>query len=1031
MLRIDPTTKPFAVSRGLLLCRGLLRCRGLLLCAALLSTLACGTPGATTTGGSSDTGAPDDVAAVDAASDDAAGTDTDVVGDDVADVLADVVDAVEDAVQDATTDAAVADVPLPDVTKDIVKKDVQDIAVEDAGPITKQAYPTACSAASDCQLPCATGACVGGKCSFSVKANACLVPSAPGEVTCYGAGLPDDITPCLACVPSIATNKLSSVTGILALSAPGEGVAVSDTAAGGIVWGYDSKRFVSPPASLYFGDPATHTYANGKHVSSTATLPKIAIPKTAGVSPSLSFWLWLDTEASPGFDVLTVNVIDGAATVPVWSSDPQQNTTHGAWQRVTLDVSAWAGQSLTLQFAFDTQDASVNAFEGVYIDDVEVSSGCCASVADCDDGNACSVDSCAMGVGGTPACQHAPKEDCCNSAGDCNDGKPCTLDLCPTAGGTCSHSAKIDCCMSAGDCDDADTCTVDTCTGAGGGCKHQNTCCSTDGECQSADPCLVGACSSGTCTFQSICCKADGDCDDFNPCTNDTCEKGSCVHAASSAPGCCAPNLITANFDGSTGAMDLTSTSSQLMWHYAAVPDSVGGIGVLAFGDPNASTYSVPLSAKPKAVASTPLLTLLANNETSLGFSYRADTISSSYTLRVFVVIDGTEVTLASKSITSGSTAWQTVNVDLSPVAGKSFAVQFEVTTPVSFGSITNTQVYVDNIHVDSTCLPKKCTSTAACGPSGYTLQCYTGVCTDGVCGYPYSCCDADGDCNDGGLCTTDKCVNKKCQFQPIKNCCMGNNDCDDKDPCTSDSCAGPGAQCSFASIAGCCTTSAQCDDKNSCTADTCTKNVCKNAQTCCTADADCADGETKCTTDTCVNKVCQHKGTGAAGCCEANTFTNDFDAGDAKDMTFANSAGPTQGWQLWGASPNAVSGTGVLYYGDPAASNYNFGNSNGTASLTIALNAEVASSLTLDLFMETESSSSYDNLTISVEGTQVWTKGSANPPMGTWTTVTADLSQWQGKTVTLKFDFATMDSVANSTFGVAIDNLKIVAKCP
>ena len=96
----------------------------------------------------------------------------------------------------------------------------------------------------------------------------------------------------------------------------------------------------------------------------------------------------------------------------------QLSTTHGSWQRITLDVSAWAGQSLTLQFAFDSIDGSVNAFEGVYIDEIEVSTGCCAAASDCDDGNACSLDLCQPTSGGTPACVHTPKADCCNTVGD-------------------------------------------------------------------------------------------------------------------------------------------------------------------------------------------------------------------------------------------------------------------------------------------------------------------------------------------------------------------------------------------------------------------------------------------------------------------------------------------------------------------------------------------------------------------------------------------------------------------------------------
>lgn len=936
----------------------------------------------------------------------------------------------EDAVSDAVSDSSLDD--AADTGKDVVG----DVPPEDAGKIGKTIHSTACTQSADCTIPCATGACISGTCSYGLKGGACLVPMGGNQVACYGAGLADDVTPCLSCAPQVATNKLSSLSGAVVLNGLGEGVATADSVQGGMTWNFDSKRSISGGFSLYFGDPTTHTYANGKQVAGTATLPPIPVPKTAGVSPSLSFWLWMDTEATADFDFLTVNVIDGAATVPLWNSNPQLNTTHGSWQRVTLDVSAWSGKSVTVQFAFDSIDASVNAYEGVYVDQVEISTGCCSSPADCDDGNACSADTCAPSGVGTLGCVHTSTPNCCNTPGDCNDGKLCTLDLCPTAGGQCQHSAKVDCCMIASDCDDQDSCTLDTCSGAGGGCKHQNTCCKSDGECQSADPCLVGSCASGTCIFASTCCQKDSDCDDFNTCTNDSCASGACVHGASTAPGCCAPNLITANFDASSEGFDLTSSSSTIGWHYKAVTDSSGGIGVLAFGDPNSASYSVSASAKLKAVAATPALTLLAGNETTFAFSYRADTVTSNFTLRVFAVIDGSEVTLATKSINSFSTSWQTVSLDLSALAGKNFAINFEGAAASTFGNVINTQIYLDNVQVDSTCLPKKCDGTPSCNNAGYTLNCYTGVCTDGICSWPYSCCDTDGDCNDNGLCTADKCINKKCQFQPIKDCCMGNNDCNDANPCTTDTCGGPGAICTFAVIAGCCTSSGQCDDANKCTIDTCSKNVCKNAQSCCSTDKDCDDGETKCTTDTCVNQVCAHKSTGAPGCCQAETFVNDFDGLDAKGMTFVNSAGSSQGWQIWGGSPkqspNSPSSKGILYYGDPNVQNYNFGANNGTATLPATLlDGDVISSLKFDLYMETESGS-YDDLTITANGTQLWKKSQQFTfSTSTWTTLSLDLSQFKGQTVTIVFTFNTGDSILNSTFGVAIDNLKILAACP
>ena len=1011
-----------------------------------LLVAACGTS-TTVTG-------PDDGVAADSAATDAEqdlqGTDHDAL--DTSDA-----DAATDAGADGATDAGLEDVAAdgtdlldtPIGTDAVVVADgvdvadtVVDVPPQDAGGIGKSIHATACTTNADCVIPCANGACVAGTCSYILKGNVCLTPYAAGAggtgayVACYGAGLADDITPCLSCAPKIATAKLSAISGIASLDGPGEGVAVEDTAKGGIGWNFSSARSVSGGTSLYFGDPTTLTYANGKQVAGTATLPPLPVPKTTGVNPAVSFWLWMDTEGSAGYDMLSVNALDGAATVPLWNSDAMLSTTHGSWQRITLDASMWAGQTVTLQFTFDSIDGSVNAFEGVYIDEIEVSTGCCAAASDCDDGNACSADLCQPTSGGTPACVHSPKADCCNTIGDCNDGKPCTLDLCPVAGGNCLHSAKIDCCMSAADCDDQDACTVDDCAAPGGGCKHQNTCCKTDAECKTADSCFTGTCSAGQCVFESVCCQKDDDCDDFNPCTKDACDAGKCAYSASTAPGCCAPTVLSSGFDGSDGGYSITPmAASGPTWYAKNVADSQGGMGVLAFGDPNAATYTISAASKPKAVAIAPYITLLSGKEASFSFSYRGDTVSASLLLRVSADIDGTDTTLVTKTVNTGSTTWQTVTIDLSSVSGKSFALRFEVSPSSTFGNLTNTQVYLDNVHVDSTCQPKKCANTAACNPA-FALNCYTGVCSDGQCSWPYSCCATDGDCNDNVLCTTDKCVSQKCQFSPIKNCCMGNGDCNDSDPCTTDSCAGPGANCTFAAIAGCCKTNIGCDDKNACTIDTCTKNVCTNTNTCCSADADCSDGETKCTTDTCVAQKCQHKPTGAAGCCIPDIWSNEFDANDAKGMVFANSAGPAQGWQLWLGSTQVKSGTGVLYYGDPTVGNFNFGANNGTATTPpITLPGGVNSKVTFDLFMDTEQGPPYDALTLNIyvggAKTQLWDKNTNGYSVGAWASISVDLSKYVGQEVTLEFAFNTVDSIGNGGFGVAVDNLHFTALCP
>jgi len=77
--------------------------------------------------------------------------------------------------------------------------------------------------------------------------------------------------------------------------------------------------------------------------------------------------------------------------------------------------------------------------------------------AQCNDGDACTIDRCA---GGT--CIHLPTPGCCHTDAECNDGDACTIDNC--AGGTCIHLPTPMCCHTDAECNDGNPCTIDSCT---------------------------------------------------------------------------------------------------------------------------------------------------------------------------------------------------------------------------------------------------------------------------------------------------------------------------------------------------------------------------------------------------------------------------------------------------------------------------------------------------------------------------------------------------------------------------------------
>ena len=88
--------------------------------------------------------------------------------------------------------------------------------------------------------------------------------------------------------------------------------------------------------------------------------------------------------------------------------------------------------------------------------------------ATCDDGNACTVDSCH----GTGGCTHEAIAGCqpCTTASDCNDRNACTTESCNA--GRCAHDTIAGCqpCTTASDCNDGNVCTTDSCDA--GRCGH-------------------------------------------------------------------------------------------------------------------------------------------------------------------------------------------------------------------------------------------------------------------------------------------------------------------------------------------------------------------------------------------------------------------------------------------------------------------------------------------------------------------------------------------------------------------------------
>jgi hypothetical protein len=180
---------------------------------------------------------------------------------------------------------------------------------------------------------------------------------------------------------------------------------------------------------------------------------------------------------------------------------------------------------------------------------------CIAGVPpDCDDGGACTADSCVNATG----CRHTPLAGCCTTDAQCADTDECTVNEVCTVQHTCVSSPRF--------CDDGNVCTSDGCN-PGSGCTHVPTgggSCDEGNACTSADSCIGGACV-GT----PVSCSDGNLCNGLESCVL---PGGQCAPAGgppTCTPGggrnerACAAEWHVANPDNPAGALPITQLCTQ------------------------------------------------------------------------------------------------------------------------------------------------------------------------------------------------------------------------------------------------------------------------------------------------------------------------------------------------------------------------------------------------------------------------------------------------------------------------------------
>jgi len=379
----------------------------------------------------------------------------------------------------------------------------------------------------------------------------------------------------------------------------------------------------------------------------------------------------------------------------------------------------------------------------------------------------------------------------CAVDADCNDGNVCTNDTC--VNGSCQHANNNNPCDDGSLCTSNDTCSGGLCTGTPQNCDDSNAC--------TADGCDGGT---GLCTHTPI------SCDDGNPCTVDFCDPGTgCGHInqcvefcntdgvglpdGATPPTVAIPYPSTITVSGVYGAFSLQGVKLNGITH--TFPDD---LDMLLAGPTGANAIIVSDVGGSADVTN---VNLLLSDAAANPIPDGGPLVSGTF--KPTNVNPGT-----------GTEAWPAP----APVPGGGSALAaFTGTNPNGTWSLFS----VDDQSTDSGTLGAWCLEVLAT-------------------------CVADVDCDDGSVCTTDRCINSQCVNTPIS--------CDDGNACTADSCN---------PVTGCQNDAIVCDDLNVCTTDSC------NPATGCVFtnnNIPCDDGNACTSGDTCGGGVCSGTPIGSPG---------------------------------------------------------------------------------------------------------------------------------------------------------------------
>ena len=512
------------------------------------------------------------------------------------------------------------------------------------------------------------------------------------------------------------------------------------------------------------------------------------------------------------------------------------------------------------------------------------SSGVCVAGAKklCDDGSACTADSCDKTTG---SCKTTPVKD----GTPCDDANACrTDDKCVT--GVCKGTADKD-------CDDNNACTKDACA-ADKGCSHDaaalnNQPCDADGDkCTAGDSCKSGTCAVGNPKV----------CDDGSACTTDSCDKttGACKTTPVKDGTACDDNDACKTDDSCLGGACKGTTAKDCDDNNGCTKDACAADKGCSHDAESLNNQGCDADGDKCTVGD-----ICKSGTCAVGASKVCD--------------DGSACTTDSCDKTSGDCKTAPVKDGTACDDNDACKTVDKCVTGVCKGTTSK------DCDDKNACSKDSCDATAGCKHDLVALNdqpcdadgdkctqndvCKTGTCAVG----------AKKFCDDGEVCTTDGCdkTTGGCTTSPVadadpcddgdkctpvdgcvKGACVGSGakDCDDNNACTKDTCDGAsgckndagllndkpcdadGDACTQNDVCktGSCTVGATklCDDNNVCTSDACNKTTGACVYTAVTEPTACDDGNVCTTGDACAAKVC--KASGTKGCDDSKVCTKD-----------------------------------------------------------------------------------------------------------------------------------------------------------